>query len=252
MRQINQKLDTQEGYEILPKIEDYEYNYLKDSIEKQWIRVIERYDSSMSQKIREEGIKIYNYHKLGENLRHNEMWPKKNRIFNKDVINNLLKTEFIKKLKASIGEFEISDEENIGYQNIYWRLVRPIPNIDIGGMHRDEWFWKINQHYKEPDYPYIRRKVWIPIYSELGKNGLLVKPYSQLDENLEWCAKKVDGNYKPRLVSNISEKDMKHLETEDGEMVIFHDKMLHGGSKNIGKKCRISIEFTALIRKGQR
>ena len=60
--------------------------------------------------------------------------------------------------------------------------------------------------------------------------------------------KKVDGNYKPRLVSNIR-KD-RSIETEDGEMVIFHDKMLHGGSKH--KKCRISIEFTALIRKGQR
>ena len=47
---------------------------------------------------------------------------------------------------------------------------------------------EINQHYKEPDYPYIRRKVWIPIYSELGKM-VIVKPYSQLDENLEWCAK---------------------------------------------------------------
>ena len=121
--------------------------------------------------------------------------------------------------------------------------------MDIGGIHRDEWFWKINNQYKKPNYPYFRRKIWIPIYSEMGQNGLLVVPYSQLDEKIEWKSLNVGGTYKPRIVSEIDNDDIKHLRAKNGEVIVFHDRLLHGGSKNTGKRCRISVEFTAIIRK---
>ena len=37
----------------------------------------------------------------------------------------------------------ISDEENIGYPNVYWRCVRAGSPTDVGSVHADEWFWAL-------------------------------------------------------------------------------------------------------------
>ena len=75
------------------------------------------------------------------------------------------------KLKSFFGEISISDEENLGYGNIYWRLVRPNEFSDIGPIHRDSWFWELNKNFPRPNFPFQRIKVWIAIETEAGKIG---------------------------------------------------------------------------------
>lgn len=47
----------------------------------------------------------------------------------------------MKELEKIFGEFKISDEENEGREEIFWRLVRPHQSSDIGPLHADGWFW---------------------------------------------------------------------------------------------------------------
>ena len=42
---------------------------------------------------------------------------------------------------------------------------------------------------------------------------------------------------------------MRLLPLAPGDIVMFHDDLLHGGAVNRGQKCRISIELTILFRR---
>ena len=69
----------------------------------------------------------------------------------------------------------ISDEENIGYPNVYWRCVRAGSPTDVGSVHADEWFWALG-HGTIPS-GYTRVKTWIPIIQ--GEQcGLTILPGS--------------------------------------------------------------------------
>ena len=48
MNQLIDKLDNQDGYNILPRIKDNEYNFIRESIEKQWLKNITDFDSTLA------------------------------------------------------------------------------------------------------------------------------------------------------------------------------------------------------------
>jgi hypothetical protein len=57
--------------------------------------------------------------------------------------------------------FFITDEEGLGYPNLYWRFVRPGSSSDVGSVHADQWFWAIrNQSTPEG---FERVKLWLPL-----------------------------------------------------------------------------------------
>ena len=96
---------------------------------------------------------------------------------------------------------------------------------------------------------YFRLKVWIPIFIEIGLNGLLVEPYSQNRENIKWCGEERHGIKKPVLLTPLSKLNPILLNTKEGNTVIFNDKLIHGGAINKGSKSRVSVEFTLIIEK---
>jgi ectoine hydroxylase-related dioxygenase (phytanoyl-CoA dioxygenase family) len=53
---------------------------------------------------------------------------------------------------------------------------------------------------------------------------------------------------KPVLDETPEELQMELLPLKAGEMVLFHDALLHGGVVNRGAACRVSIELTVLYR----
>ena len=178
-------LPNEQGYTLDHKISEYELLQFRDSINKQWLEKIKEINPKLSNRILEENISIQDYHQISDYLAHEEIWSKSSRILPLEFVNWFIHSEFAKSLKK-YGEFEISDEDNLGWPNIYWRLVRPSKKSDIGPLHRDSWFWKLNENFPKPKYSFFRLKVWIPIYIELGLNGLLVEPFSQLREDIEW------------------------------------------------------------------
>ena len=245
--QIN-KYPNLEGFTLDNKISDYELNQFKKFINEQWYKRINQINPETASEISKKDIKIDNYHKISHTLKHEEIWSKSNRILPFDFVNWFNTSEFSRSLESNYGEFTVSDEDNLGRPNIYWRLVRPGYAEDVGPLHRDSWFWQLNDKFPKPTYSYSRLKVWIPIFTEKGSNGLLVEPYSHNRKDIEWYGESRHGIKKPTLKTTLDKFNPILLNTEAGDSVVFNDNLIHGGAINKGLKCRVSVEFTMLIK----
>ena len=194
-------LPNKKGFTTENKIEEKELCIFRTAITKQWIAKIKKESTAVYKKIKEQNISIQDYHLVSDYLEHSKIWNKSSRILQKDFVEWFLKSNFAKTLEIKYGEYIISDESNLGWPNIYWRLVRPNQKGDIGPLHRDSWFWELNTEFPKPNYKFYRLKVWIPIFVELGLNGLFVEPYSQNRQNIKWYGEERDGIKKPVLVT---------------------------------------------------
>ena len=186
------------------------------------------------------------YHEYFDDVKHKKMWPKKERILSIMDLSQFHETKIFSNIKDLIGPYEISDEENLGYSNIYWRIVRPNKPQDVGPVHRDEWFWELNKHYKIEKYK-ERIKVWIPVVVEKGESGLMIEEYSHTRDDIQWCGETRDGIKKPVILTDKSELNLQLVDTSEGDAIIFHDKILHAGKLNTGRLTRVSLEFTAIV-----
>ena len=239
---------NEKGFTLENKISKRELDYFKKFINLQWQQRIKETNPAVYSLILKKGIKIENYHEISNSLKHEEIWSKSFRILPIEFVKWFEVSKFFKALKFKYGEFVISDEENLGSPNIYWRLVRPGHSKDVGPMHRDSWFWELNSDFPKPSYSFSRLKVWIPIYTEKGCNGLLVEPYSQNRNDIVWSGEDRHGIKKPLLNTVKNKLNPVLLNADVGDSVVFNDNLIHGGAINKGLKCRISVEFTMLIK----
>ena len=236
------------GYSLDLFLSKEELNIFRTFISSQWFERIKFNYPIQASHIKENKIDISNYHKIAECINHSNLWTKSSRILNKDFFSWFQNSIFYSNLLSSFGSFEISDEENLGWPNVYWRLVRPRETADIGPIHRDSWFWQLNQSFPKPNYNFRRIKVWIAIYCEKGLNGLLVEPYSQNSTDISWKGELRHGIQKPVLLTDDAKINPILVESSPGGSIIFHDNLLHGGAVNKGSTTRVSVEFTLLVR----
>ena len=227
-----------------------EFKFIKKNIDNQYSNILKgkAIPKEVLTKHFSREFKASHYHEISKYINHAETWPKSNRILPEDFANWFLSSTYIKVLTEEYGELEITDEELIGYPNIYWRITRPNQPRDVGPLHRDSWFWEIYKlnGKKFPDFK--RLKSWISINVEPGKNGLLVVNESHKNKELEWETIKKDGKIKPSLKTKISAEDLTLLKTSNNNVVTFDDDLVHGGSENLGKTTRVSIEFTVFLK----
>lgn len=188
---------------------------------------------------------IDEYHTFSDNLNHEVLWPKKNRILYESDFIELSNLSLFKDLKMEIGELFISDEENIGYPEIYWRLVRPLPYKDVGPLHADAWFWNLG-HGITP-ISHERIKFWIALYNETGENGFCFVPGSH-KRDYDYKSESRHGFIKPIFNPENYDLDIQTFNSSPGDFIVFNDKLLHGGKVG-GTKTRVSIEFTLFISK---
>jgi hypothetical protein len=139
----------------------------------------------------------------------------------------------------------ITDEENLGYSNLYWRCVRANASGDVGSIHADKWFWDLG-HGSIPK-GYTRVKTWIPLLQEPGVCGLQILPRSHL-ENFDYDYKiGNDGKKRPQLINEAGIKHrMQSAGVDVGSAIIFNDRLLHGGIST--GSLRISIEWTTCLK----
>jgi len=233
-----------EGFYTDKTLKEAEFNYLYETVQNSYSDTLSHYMPDGEKK-----YNIKDYEKLDLNNEHKKIWTKSNRILKEKAVKHWIdNSELISYLKAELGNIRISDEEDMGYPNVYWRLVRSNKKEDIGPLHRDEWFWILNDNYKDSESQ-TRIKVWIPLLTETGQNGLLVLPNSHKDESIKWNKFDRDGEPKPKLYSCINNKDLKLLNLNKKNLVIFNDRLLHGGALNKGTLPRVSLEFTIFINK---
>jgi len=176
---------------------------------------------------------------------HKLLSSKKSRLFGMSSPAEQALTYYLHKFFSSlIGNFVISDEESFGHPEIYWRIVRPNEQSDVGPLHADSWFWELN-NWLIPARFTQRTKVWIPLATEIGLNGLLALPGSHL-QTYNYTIEYDGSKRKPRISSYIDKHDIILLNVPHGSYVIFNDRLIHGGAFNAGIQSRISFEFTCL------
>jgi hypothetical protein len=144
-----------------------------------------------------------------------------------------------KYLDEAKDEF-ITDEENLKYENIYWRIVRPNSESDVGPSHADKWFWELN-NYEFPS-THKRVKVWVPLIQNDLSPSLSISPGSHLRNYAYSARPDNNGKVKPLFSDEIVLSSMHPAPVKVGEAIIFNDSLIHGGRTT--DSVRISIEFT--------
>ena len=187
-----------------------------------------------------------NYHLLSDKVNHRELWPKRARLLGPHAVQTIQSLPFFKRLTQQLDILDITGEDGSGWQEMYWRIVRP-GSQDIGDLHADKWFWDLG-HGEVPAG--IRRlKIWIAIETLPGKSGLRVIPESHLRTDWKYHGES-DGSgvIKPKFDEDLAELNIVNVPTQPGNFIVFHDELIHAGMPNQSDSTRISIEATLLVR----
>lgn len=245
----NLKVD---GYHILDEfVTEFEFNQIKQFINEQYLQnLVLNIPADKLNYINshlEKDFAPNHYHEISHLLDHSKTWPKPTRVLPETFHKWFLECSFMNKLREIYNFVEITDEEKLGYGNIYWRIVRPNQSNDIGTLHRDSWFWEIDKEQYLPSYRFKRLKTWISINTKVGENGLLVVPKSHKIKNLPWHKKEKDGRIKPILSNDYFLGTKKLLPLMSNAAVLFDDDLVHGGAINSDELTRVSLEFTSFV-----
>lgn len=234
----------QEGYSLNLKLSASELEMIQKMIRMQWLYRLQLLVPEHVHRFDEVGIE--RYHELAHLIDHATVWPKTSRVLPREAISIFRKMDFFNKLESELGSCIIADEEQYGWENIYWRLVRP-GNNDLGSLHADKWFWDIGTSGPISNFSHERLKIWIAIHTVSGKNGLRVVPGSHHKKDWQWHVEVCNNIKKPILDEPEKKLDLVLLPTEPGTAVVFHDELIHGGAPNTAETTRVSLEFTLLI-----
>ncbi len=232
------------GYSTSLSTTSDDLSLIGELIEKQWLDHLSRITPQQAAAFAELGCA--RYHELADTIDHASVWPKRSRILPADAVAAIRTTSFFRQLADEFGEFTISDEDDIGWEEVYWRLVRPDAANDIGPLHADKWFWDLGDATVPADSE--RVKCWIAIITETDRNGLLVVPGSHLND-WRFHGETRHGSIKPQIDEDEAQFDLKLLPLAPGGAAVFHDKLLHRGALNEGNTTRVSLEFTMFVKK---
>jgi hypothetical protein len=241
MTKIKEMLEGPEGRMIGLRFTPEELGMVRGLIREQWLQRIEEADPGLVKTF--EAIEMDRYHEFCHLLDHKSMWPKSRRILDHSAVQKIRTTSLIKTLEDEFGPFEISDEEDVGFEEMYWRLVRPDSASDVGPLHADAWFWELGHGKTPPGHK--RVKVWVSIFSEPGKNGF---KYVLGSHKKQWKhhGEERDGFVKPQIDEDEASLGAVVFESRAGDAIVFHDRLLHGGAPG-GSSTRVSMEFTIFV-----
>ncbi len=189
---------------------------------------------------------IDKYHEVSHLVDHKSLWTKINRILCPQEYTLFLNSEFFTKLKSDLGYIAISDEENIGYPEIYYRLVRPLPSLDVGPLHADRWFWDLGHGVMPANENFRRIKFWCSLWNSNGDTGFRFVSGSHKKE-YKYSSEVRDGFAKPMFDENSYSLKITNMQGSPGSLIIFHDKLLHGGYPT-SNSTRVSFEFTLFVK----
>ena len=240
---IKAALENEAGYLTGLHLTQDELTKIQSLITSSWLLNI---SNNTTPQILEEfkSARINRYHELAHLLDHGSIWPKVSRILNPDAVTEIRSMSLMRRLEDEFGYFEISDEDNVGHEEIYWRLVRPNSPTDVGPLHADAWFWDLGHGVTPRGCK--RVKVWIAIHCTPGKDGFKFVPGSHKHE-WPYHGELRDGITKPKIGVSEKELDVVIFNSQPGEAIIFNDHLLHGGA--VGQnETRVSLEFTMFVK----
>jgi hypothetical protein len=170
---------------------------------------------------------------------------KTTRILNKDATSN-----FLARLEVdfdfSVGRDLVTDEENLGFANIYWRLVRANSPTDVGPVHADRWFWDLGWGVIPKGYR--RVKIWMPLIQDDEQPSLMILPGSHEEEFAYDSREDAFGKRKPVFNNKEATARLIAASIKVGQAIVFHDNLLHGG--RVSDVDRVSLEWTFGLKNG--
>lgn len=233
------------GWHIMPPLDEVTVSTIKDAIYNGFRSALLSNNIEGNEFSCFDDLANYHHSTVARDF-HESLWSKTNRLINRESAKRL--TERLNEYLLPIfREFIISDEEEIGYENIYWRLVRPFYESDVGPAHADSWFWIIAPDQQLPSGKTMRFKLWIPLIIVEGVNSLAFISGSHLMNEVKWDVKEKGGGLKPFLVSNEILEKLEISKSKPGQPVLFNDDVIHMGPINKTSKSRISIECTICV-----
>jgi len=169
--------------------------------------------------------------------------PKSARLFPFDIAKPLAE-KIVNSLPFTFpkGAF-ISDEERLGFPNIYWRCVRSDAASDVWGLHTDRWFWEIGEASVAKEWH--RVKIWLPLQQPKNESGLWILPGSHNKHYNYDVVKGTDGKLRPRLADEITHLPLVPAQVNVGQAIVFNDNLLHSGVSV--SSLRLSVEFTIAL-----
>jgi hypothetical protein len=240
---IKTKVFGSDGYSLDLYLSDEELLGFRQLVRSQWLEVILKNSPDALPAFK--NLAMEQYHTQAHLLDHESVWPKANRILPLESLQPLRQMAFMQRLAEVFGPFDISDEDDVGREEIYWRIVRPNAPADVGPLHADAWFWELGPPGKLPAGK-IRVKIWIALVCEPGLNGLRLAPGSHL-KDWRYHGEKRHGIMKPVFDEKEETIGAELIPTAAGQAIVFNDRLLHGGALNRGNKTRVSAEFTLLV-----
>ena len=235
----------EEGCHLGIKLEEAELEEIQNLIRRSWeghlISTYPQHEALIRQ------TALDDYHRIAAHFDHSSIWPKRVRLFEPQAVSKIKAFDFFKSLHDMFGDFIVSNEEEIYPEEIYWRLVRPLPegSADIGPIHADAWFWDLG-HGKTPEQ-HTRVKFWASVFNEAGASGFTFVPGSHL-KRYAFAGEERDGYVKPKIAVPESELETTPFRGEPGEVILFNDQLLHGGFHSpVATKTRVSFEFTLMV-----
>jgi len=245
MNAIRSVLEGGAGFAIGLGLRPDELARVRALIREQWLHRIAECAPNAVDKFA--SIEMDQYHEFAHLLDHGSVWPKSRRILGPAAVEEIRGMSLVHRLEEEFGRFEISDEDEVGHEEMYWRLVRPSNPADVGPLHADEWFWALGHGFTPPDK--VRVKVWMAIYCERGENGFRFVSGSHKTQ-WRYHGEFRHGIMKPCFDEDESAFDINIFESHPGQAIVFHDRLLHGGSVG-GARTRVSLEFTMFVDRGR-
>jgi hypothetical protein len=179
-------------------------------------------------------------HVFEDPCNHKKIRDKENRILDIDQARDLdaqLEQQFFRDV---LDNWFVTDEEQRGYPNYYWRCVRRNCVQDVGDIHADQWFWDLGVG--QIPKGYRRIKFWIPLLQDDAMPSLLLAPGSHKETHRYGCVIGSDGKRRPKFDRRLVEERLIHCPVKMGQLVVFNDALLHGGY--VADVTRLSLEFT--------
>lgn len=183
------------------------------------------------------------YHQVVSDVQHTQLLAKRHRILSAKAVAEIKQMSVFDYFRRAFGPCYLSDEENIGHEQICFRLARPNRGSDIGSVHRDAWFW---DHLGFPVPAGISRtKMWMPVCISPGTAGLLLIPGSHRYPR-DYRVEVVDGKLAFASLGDINRDELCGYYGGPGDPILFNYGVLHVGAVTRGEICRVSIETTVM------
>lgn len=239
---LRERLEETPGFATGLKLQPDEQERVRVLIEQQWLSCLQNVAPAQAYAFAERGIE--RYHELSHLVDHASIWQRDARMLPKLAVAEVRQMSLFKQLEDEFGSVAISDEENVGWEAMHWRLVRPQQSSDVGPIHADCWFWDLNDWYVPPKMQ--RFKVWIAVVCEPGLSGLRLVPDSHL-QDWSYQGEQRHGVMKPQLQVDEQELSLKLFHSQPGDAIAFNYNLLHGGAVSAGMLTRVSLEFTIFV-----